>query len=53
MLEDATRIEPARHPDRHVVHTRRFDDPWIVVLEPDFDDRLLFVVTAYAREHRQ
>jgi hypothetical protein len=49
MLTDATRIAPARRPGRFVATTRRGAQPWVVVLEPDEDEQLLFVVTAYPR----
>ncbi|HET9982024.1 MAG TPA: hypothetical protein VFQ38_00485 [Longimicrobiales bacterium] len=41
MLEDATGVLPARRPGRFLVHTRRLDQPWIVVVEPDSDEKLL------------
>lgn len=47
MVSDATDIAPARRPGRFLARTRHRGTPWIVVLEPDLDDQLLFVVTAY------
>jgi hypothetical protein len=52
MLEDATVVGPARRPGRYLVRTRRSGDPWIVVVEPDAEDQLLLIVTAYPREDR-
>ena len=48
MLTDATRVVSARHPGRFLVTTRHGGAPWVVVLEPDADERLLFVVTAFS-----
>lgn len=50
MLEDATRILPARRPGRWIVHTRLAEWPWIVVVEPDPESELLMIVTVYPRE---
>jgi hypothetical protein len=47
MLTDATELLEARRPDRYLASTRLGDRRWIVVLEPDFEAELLFVVTAY------
>lgn len=49
MIAEATRVVSARHPGRFVVTTRHVGEPWSVVLEPERDDRLLFVVTAFRR----
>jgi len=48
MLTDATRIVSARRPGRFLVTSRQGGKPWVVVLEPDEDEQLLFVVTAFA-----
>jgi hypothetical protein len=50
MLADASRVVSARHPDRFLAMTRHRGNPWVVVLEPDLDDQLLFVVTAFSQE---
>lgn len=50
MLENATELFPATRPGRWLVRTRHAGRPWVVVLEPDEADKLLFVVTAYERE---
>ena len=50
LLEDTTQVLPATRPGRWLAHTSQRGRPWVVVLEPDEVDRLLFVVTAYARE---
>lgn len=50
MLEDATRLERDHVPGRWLAFTRHRGRPWNVVLEPDFDDISLVVITAYERE---
>lgn len=50
MLDSASKLTPARHPDRWLIHTRHAGHPWIVVVEPDFDDKILMIVTAYPEE---
>ena len=30
-----------------MIHTRRLQSPWVVIVEPDADARLLVVVTVY------
>ncbi len=50
MLEDAIDYAPARRAGRYAVSTRFAAKPWIVIVEPDEEERLLFVVTAYPRE---
>lgn len=50
MLTDATDIGPARRSGRYLVSTRLHGRPWMVILEPDVEEKLLFVVTAYHRE---
>jgi hypothetical protein len=47
MLADATRIDFARRPGRFLVATLHSGKAWAVVLEPDEDERLLYVVTAF------
>lgn len=50
MVADATDLTAARHPDRYVATTRLHGRPWVVILEPDVHDRLVWVVTAHPRE---
>jgi len=50
MLADAVEISPAKRPGRYLVSTRFRGQAWTVVLEPDPDDPLVFVVTAYPNE---
>ena len=53
MLDDASKLVPARRPGRWLIHTRHEGHPWLVVVEPDLDDKILMVVTAYPAEvHR-
>lgn len=50
MLTKAMDLSPARRPGRYTARTRHRGKTWVVVLEPDPDDRLLYVVTAYVSE---
>lgn len=50
MLMQTTLIVAARRPGRFVAMTKHAGVPWAVVLEPDSDDRLVFVVTAFQRD---
>lgn len=50
MLDDATDLAPGARQGRWIVTTSLGGRPWTVVVEPDFDDRVIFVVTAYERE---
>jgi hypothetical protein len=50
MLDVATGVRPSRVEARYVATTRHRGKPWEVVLEPDPDERLLYVVTAYRRD---
>lgn len=50
MLADAGRVVSARRPGRFLVSTRYGGKPWAVVLEPDKDERLLFIVTAFPKD---
>ena len=47
MLEGATRYEPSVVEGRFMIHAVHQQRPWIVVVEPDVDARLLVVVTPY------
>jgi hypothetical protein len=47
MLERGSRLEPSDTAGRFLVHTRHAGRPWIVVVEPEADTRLLAVITAY------
>lgn len=48
MLSRATAYREDVVPGRFVIETRRMDEPWEVIVDPDADERLLVVVTAYA-----
>ena len=50
MLDRATNIRPARRPGRWQITTRRSGQPWVVVVEPDTENRTLMIVTAYPIE---
>ena len=50
MLDAASSMRPTRAPGRFVVSSRRRGTPWFVVLEPDFADRLVYVVTAFPED---
>ena len=47
MLERATLFEPSVVEGRFMIHVKKNDRPWIVIVEPDDDASLLVVVTAY------
>lgn len=47
MLEDATELLPGRQSGRSLVRTRHGSRRWIVVLEPDREERVTYVVTAF------
>lgn len=47
MLERATRYEPTVVAGRFMIHATHNHRPWIVIVEPDVDARLLIVVTPY------
>lgn len=47
MLERTTSWRPDVIPGRFVIETRHGDRPWEVIVEPDDEDQLLVVVTAY------
>ena len=47
MLERATRHEPSVVAGRFMIHAVHMHRPWIVIVEPDVDAKLLVVVTPY------
>jgi hypothetical protein len=47
MLERATRYEPSVVEGRFMIHATHQQRPWIVIVEPDVDSKLLVVVTVY------
>lgn len=47
MLERATSFEPNVVEGRFMIHVRYFQRPWIAIVEPDADEKLLVVVTVY------
>lgn len=47
MLERATSVEPNVVEGRFMIHVRHAQRPWIVIVEPDADEKLLVVVTVY------
>jgi hypothetical protein len=49
MISEIRDLAPARRPGRFVGLTRFRDEPWVVILEPDSDEEVVFVVTAYPR----
>lgn len=50
MLEHALDLKQARRPGRWIVHSRHAGGRWIVVVEPDPEEQVLVIVTAYPRE---
>jgi uncharacterized protein DUF4258 len=47
MLEKATSFDPSVVEGRFMIHVRHQARPWIVIVEPDADAKLLVVVTVY------
>jgi hypothetical protein len=47
MLGRATGFEPSVVEGRFMIHVKKNDRPWIVIVEPDSDASLLVVVTVY------
>jgi hypothetical protein len=47
MLEKATAFVPNIVEGRFMIDVRHRQNPWIVIVEPDLDARLLVVVTVY------
>jgi hypothetical protein len=47
MLEEALELRPGRQSGRWEVRTRHGGRAWLVVVEPDEEEELLFVVTAF------
>ena len=47
MLEKATGFEPNGAEGRFMIHVGHLHHPWIVIVEPDADAKLLVVVTVY------
>jgi len=50
MLTDATSVAPSRRSGRFLISTHLGRHPWVVVVEPDPDDQISYVVTAYPTE---
>ncbi len=47
MLDRADTFEPDEIEGRYMVQTRHRRDDWIIIVEPDEDDHLLVVITAF------
>ena len=47
MLEKTAGFEPNAVEGRFMIHVRHRQHPWIVIVEPDADAKLLVVVTVY------
>lgn len=47
MLQQARGYSPSVVEGRFMIETRHRDRPWIVIVEPDPDQRRLVIVTAY------
>lgn len=48
MLQRASRFRPNHEPDRWVIEMKHNGNSWEVIVEPDFAEELLIVVTAYS-----
>ena len=51
LLEGASAFEPNVIEGRFMIHVRHLQSPWIVIVEPDAEAKLLVVVTAYEVSH--
>jgi hypothetical protein len=47
MLEKATGFEPNVVEGRFMIQVRHLHSPWIVIVEPDAEAKMLVVVTVY------
>ena len=47
MLERATSFEPNVIEGRFMIHVRHAQRPWIAIVEPDAEEKLLVIVTVY------
>ena len=47
MLENGTGFEPKVVEGRFMIHVRHLQGPWVVIVEPDADAKLLVIVTVY------
>ena len=47
MLSEPLGFEPSHEEGRFVVHSRLGRDRWRIVVEPDYEERKLIVVTAW------
>lgn len=52
MLERASTLSPDVMEGRFAIATRHAGRPWEVIVEPDDEDQLLLVITAYPVENR-
>ena len=50
MLERASGFEPNVVEGRYMITTRQHGRPWIVIVEPDLEAKLLVIVTVYEVE---
>lgn len=50
MLDRAEGVRPGRVEGRFEASTRHTGRPWVVILEPDEQDRVLYVVTAFPED---
>lgn len=49
MLHRASGYSPSVVPGRFMVETAQHGQPWVVIVGPDFEERVLVIVTAYER----
>lgn len=47
MIQQATELHEDDEPGRWLVETKHDSQPWQVIVEPDSEDKLLVVITAY------
>ncbi|MGH9318768.1 MAG: DUF4258 domain-containing protein [Vicinamibacteria bacterium] len=52
MIKEATVYKKARRPGRWILETRHRGSRWHVIVKPDYDTKILDVVTAYEVKRR-
>jgi hypothetical protein len=50
MLHDAIDWGPDKEMGRYAIHTRWDNGAWEIIVEPDWDDQRLVIITAYRLE---
>jgi len=53
MMADVVGFEPSHVEGRFILHSHLDGEEWRIVVEPDYDDRKLVVVTAWRPRHAE